>query len=57
MNYLNHITSMPIVIVDTHELDFVRHPAHYEYLKSLLDRDFKNGITTVLPREEGLLAL
>ena len=55
MNYLNHITNIPIVIVDTHELDFVQHPVHYEYLKSLLDRDFKNGLTTVLPHEEGVL--
>ena len=52
MNYLNHISNMPIVIVDTHELDFVQHPEHYEYLKSLLDRDFKNGITTVIPQED-----
>ena len=52
MNYLNHITNMPVVIVDTHELDFVQHPEHYEYLKSLLDRDFKNGITTVIPQED-----
>ena len=52
MNYLRHVTSFPVVIVDTHELDFVKNPADYEFLKSLLDRDFPKGLTTVIPGDE-----
>lgn len=52
MNYLRHVTSIPVVIVDTHELDFVKNPADYEFLKSLLNRDFPIGLTTVIPGDE-----
>lgn len=57
MNYLSHINNIPVVIVDTHELDFVKHEEDYEYLKSLLDRDFKNGMNMVIPSEERALVL
>ncbi len=52
MNYLSHITSIPVVIVDTHELDFVKNVEDYEYLKALMDRDYPNGVTTIIPGEE-----
>lgn len=55
MNYLNHLTNIPVVVVDTHDLDFVKYPEHYDYLKSLLDRDFHNGTNMVIPAEEGIL--
>ena len=54
MNYLSHLNNIPVVLVDTHELDFVKYPEHYSYLKSLLDRDFENGLNRVIPREEGI---
>lgn len=53
MNYLSHITNIPVVIVDTHQLDFVKNPKDYEYLKSLLDREFQPGMTMIIPSEEG----
>ena len=53
MNYLSHMTNIPVVIVDTHQLDFVKNPKDYEYLKSLLDRDFQPGMSMVIPSEEG----
>lgn len=54
MNYLSHLNNIPVVLVDTHELDFVKYPEHYSFLKSLLDRDFENGLNRVIPREEGI---
>lgn len=53
MNYLRHITNLPVVVVDTHKLDFVKNNDDYEYIKSLLDRDFPNGLTTIIPDDEG----
>ncbi|MBQ7550232.1 MAG: deoxynucleoside kinase [Bacteroidales bacterium] len=49
MNYLQHLKNIPVLIVDTHKLDFVKNPADYEYLKSLLYGDYPNGITTIIP--------
>ena len=56
MNYLSHITNIPVVIVDTHQLDFVKNEKDYEYLKSLLDRDFQPGMSMVIPSEEGYVS-
>lgn len=56
MNYLGHLSNIPVVIVDTHELDFVKHIEHYKYLKSLLDRDFHTGINMVIPSEDPAFA-
>ena len=53
MNYLGHINQIPVVIVYTHLLDFVKNPKDYDYLKSLLNRDYPNGLTTVIPTEDG----
>lgn len=47
MNYLQHIKNIPILVVDTHSLDFVKNPADYEFLKSLLYDEYPNGITTI----------
>lgn len=52
MNYLGHISNVPVVIVDTHSLDFVKNESDYIYLKSLLNRDFQVGMTTVIPEED-----
>ena len=52
MNYLSHITNIPVVVVDTHELDFVKNPSDYEYLKSLLEKDYPKGMSIVIPGEE-----
>ena len=52
MNYLRHITNIPVVVVDTHELDFVKNPSDYQYLKSLLDKVYPNGMSIVIPGEE-----
>lgn len=52
MNYLNHQTNIPVVVVDTHELDFVKNPSDYQYLKSLLDKDYPKGMSIVIPGEE-----
>ena len=52
MNYLSHITNIPVVVVDTHELDFVKNPADYQYLKSLLEKDYPKGMNMVIPGEE-----
>lgn len=49
MNYLQHLQNIPVVIVDTHQLDFVKRAEDYNYLKSLLYEDYPNGITTLIP--------
>ena len=41
-----------VVVVDTHELDFVKTPSDYEYLKSLLEKDYPKGMSIVIPGEE-----
>ena len=52
MNYLKRLNQIPVVIVDTHELDFVNREHDYLYLKSLLERSYSNGVTTIIPTED-----
>ena len=48
MNYLRQINNIPILIVDTHDMDFVKKPEDYQKLKKLLDNDYPNGINTII---------
>jgi len=41
-----------VVVVDTHELDFVKNPIDYQYLKSLLEKDYPKGMSMVIPGAE-----
>ena len=52
MSYFQHLNNIPILIVDTHELDFVKNERDYQYLKSLLENDYHKGVTTILPNED-----
>lgn len=52
MNYLSHMQNIPVVVVDTHELDFVKNFSDYQYLKSLLEKDYPKGMSIVIPGEE-----
>ncbi|MBO4646178.1 MAG: deoxynucleoside kinase [Bacteroidales bacterium] len=52
INYLKRLNQIPVVIVDTHELDFVNREHDYLYLKSLLERSYSNGVTTIIPTED-----
>lgn len=48
MNYLSHYDkNIPILIVEAHNLDFVKNPEDYEKLKSLLGETYPNGITRI----------
>ncbi|MBP5711084.1 MAG: deoxynucleoside kinase [Bacteroidales bacterium] len=48
MNYLNHYNpEIPILIVDAHNLDFVKNPNDYEKLKSLLYNTYPKGINRI----------
>ena len=48
MNYLRQINNIPILIVDTHDMDFVKKPEDYQKLKKLLDNDYPKGINTII---------
>ncbi len=48
MNYLRQINNIPILIVDTQDMDFVKKPEDYQKLKKLLDNDYPNGINTII---------
>ncbi len=48
MNYLRQITNIPVLIVDTHNLDFVKNESDYQRIKDLFSNDYPNGITTVI---------
>lgn len=48
MNYLMHYNQdIPILIVDTHNLDFVKNATDYEKLKSLLYNSYDKGINRI----------
>lgn len=47
MNYLKRYTNIPILIVEAHNLDFVKNPEDYNTLKNLLSNTYPNGITRI----------
>ncbi|MCQ2285841.1 MAG: 2-amino-4-hydroxy-6-hydroxymethyldihydropteridine diphosphokinase [Bacteroidales bacterium] len=48
MNHLQHYNAdTPILIVEAHDLDFVKRPEDYDKLKSLLYKKYPKGITTI----------
>ncbi len=47
MNYFKHYEKVPIVIVEAHNLDFVKNIEDYEQLKKLLYQTYPPGITRI----------
>ncbi len=47
MNYFKHYEKVPIVIVEAHNLDFVKNIEDYEQLKQLLYQTYPPGITRI----------
>lgn len=47
MNYFKHYEKVPIVIVEAHNLDFVKNIEDYEQLKQLLHQTYPPGITRI----------
>lgn len=48
-NFFKQITSFPILIVDTNNIDFVQNPEHYSQLKEVIFKsDYKLGINRVI---------
>ncbi len=47
MNYFKHYEKVPIVIVEAHNLDFVKNIEDYEKLKQLLYKTYPPGITRI----------
>lgn len=47
MNYFKHYEKVPIVIVEAHNLDFVKNIEDYEQLKQLLYQTYPSGITRI----------
>ena len=47
MTYLNRYTTIPVLIVEAHNLDFVHNEADYLILKDLLSKTYKNGINRI----------
>ncbi len=43
-DYFKHHKKSTILIVDTHNLDFVKYTEHYNLIKSLLDNDYAVGL-------------
>jgi deoxyguanosine kinase len=52
LDFFKTETSLPILIVDVEDVDFVQNPGHYRQLVELLSRDYEKGVTRV--RIEGL---
>lgn len=48
MNYLRCVNHIPVLIVDTHALDFVKNPDDYQRLKELLYAEYPNGISNII---------
>lgn len=49
MDYFKQNPGLKVVIVDTSNLDFVKHKAHFHYLKNLLLKSYEKGITRIIP--------
>ena len=48
MMHFKHYKEAPIVIVEAHNLDFVKYRSDYEKLKKLLNDDYDKGITRII---------
>lgn len=48
MMHFKHYKEAPIVIVEAHNLDFVKYRSDYEKLKKILDYDYATGITRII---------
>ena len=46
--HFKHYKEAPIVIVEAHNLDFVKYRSDYEKLKKLLNDDYDKGITRII---------
>ncbi len=42
--YFRNILSFPVLIIDLNDLDFVNEKAHYEGIKSLLQKEYQPGV-------------
>jgi hypothetical protein len=38
------MTDVPIIIVDTNKVDFIKNSSDYEYLISIIKEDYSNGL-------------
>lgn len=47
-DYLRQQSDMRILIIDTNRLDFVNNRSHYEWLKSVIFRQYELGIHTIV---------
>lgn len=47
LTYLRQHPSIPMLIVDTRNLDFVKNPDDYTRIKALLSEEYPTGITTI----------
>lgn len=47
ITYLKQHATLPILMVDAKDVDFVNNPADYQKIRSLLDQDFPVGITRI----------
>ncbi|HLN53691.1 MAG TPA: deoxynucleoside kinase [Lentimicrobium sp.] len=46
--YLRKLSDMRIVIVDTNKLDFVNNKNHYEWMKTIIFKEYDPGIHTIV---------
>ncbi|MGI6320745.1 MAG: deoxynucleoside kinase [Bacteroidales bacterium] len=44
MQYFSAMTDVPIIIVDTNKVDFIKNSSDYEYLISIIKEDYSNGL-------------
>ncbi len=47
LNYIRQNTKMPVIIVNTNDLDFVSRPEDYEKLHYLISQKYPNGVSQV----------
>ena len=43
-DYFKNILTFPVVIIDLNEIDFVKHPQHYEAIKHIIASDYLPGV-------------
>jgi deoxyguanosine kinase len=43
-DYFRTETDIPIVVLDVQEIDFVQHPAHYQLIKDMLQKEYSPGM-------------
>lgn len=44
LDYFKLLSNIPIVIIDTNELDFISSENDYQYLQTIINKEYENGI-------------